>query len=200
MGVALGGGHGTLQGHYGLLADQIVAARVVLANGKVVTVSKKKNSDLFWALRGAGHNFGIVTEVTYKVYDAPAEDNWLVKTFIYLPDQIGAFYEIANKAIANGYGVNRQPAGMLVASLYTVVPDVDPNTVCETVSFFTGRLALARKPHEQYLIIIIADRAPIASTTLSHGVRWLRERDGTTRQTLSRPQASFQQHPGDLLR
>ncbi|KAJ4214292.1 hypothetical protein NW759_010310 [Fusarium solani] len=128
MGVALGGGHGTLQGHYGLLTDQIVAARVVLANGKAVTVSKIKNSDLFWALRGAGHNFGIVTEVTYKVYDAPAKDNWLVKTFIYLPDQIGAFYEVANKAIANGYGVDRQPAGMLVASLYTIVPNVDPNT------------------------------------------------------------------------
>ncbi|KAM6510162.1 hypothetical protein FALCPG4_017788 [Fusarium falciforme] len=128
MGVALGGGHGTLQGHYGSLADQIVAARVVLANGKAVTASTKKNSDLFWALRGAGHNFGIVTEVIYKVYDAPAKDNWLVKTFIYLPDQIGAFYEVANKAIANGYGVDRQPAGMLVASLYTIVPDVDPNT------------------------------------------------------------------------
>ena len=135
MGVALGGGHGTLQGHYGLLTDQIVAARVVLANGKAVTVSKIKNSDLFWALRGAGHNFGIVTEVTYKVYDAPAKDNWLVKTFISLPDHLGAFYEVANKAIANGYGVDRQPAGMLVASLYTIVPNVDPNTVRGNVLF-----------------------------------------------------------------
>ncbi|RTE83072.1 hypothetical protein BHE90_002404 [Fusarium euwallaceae] len=127
MGVALGGGHGTLQGHYGLLADQIVAARVVLANGRPVTASKKENADLFWALRGAGHNFGIVTEVTYKVYDAPVEDNWLVKTFIYLPDQIEAFYKVANKAIGDGHGVNQQPSGMLVASLYTIVPDVDPN-------------------------------------------------------------------------
>ncbi|RSM02372.1 hypothetical protein CEP52_008030 [Fusarium oligoseptatum] len=104
MGVALGGGHGTLQGHYGLLTDQIVAARVVLASGRAVTASKKENTDLFWALRGAGHNFGIVTEVTYKVYDAPAEDNWLVKTFIYLPDQIEAFYKVANKAIGDGHG------------------------------------------------------------------------------------------------
>ncbi|UPK95421.1 hypothetical protein LCI18_006356 [Fusarium solani-melongenae] len=128
MGVALGGGHGTLQGHYGLLADQIVAARIVLGSGKGVTASKKKNSDLFWALQGAGHNFGIVTEVTYKVYDAPAKDNWLIKTFIYLPDQIGAFYEVANKVIGAGYGVDRQPAGMLVASLYTIVPDINPNT------------------------------------------------------------------------
>ncbi|KAM0425720.1 hypothetical protein ACHAPT_008967 [Fusarium lateritium] len=128
LGVALGGGHGTLQGHYGLLADQIVAARIVLANGKVVTASERKNADLFWAIRGAGHNFGIVTEVTYKVYDAPAEDNWLVKTFVYLPEQIEAFYGVANEAIANGHDVDLQPAGMLVASLYTIVPDVDPNT------------------------------------------------------------------------
>lgn len=146
MGVALGGGHGTLQGHYGLLTDQIVAARVVLANGKAVTASTKKNSDLFWALRGAGHNFGIVTEVTYKVYDAPAKDKWLVKTFIYLPDQIGAFYDVANNAIADGYGVDRQPAGMLVASLYTIVPDVDPNTVRGDVSFFFTWFGRTRPP------------------------------------------------------
>ncbi|RSL47304.1 hypothetical protein CEP54_013471 [Fusarium duplospermum] len=105
----------------------IVSARVVLVNGKAVTASKKENTDLFWALRGAGHNFGIVTEVTYKVYDAPTKDNWLVTTFIYLPDQIEEFYKVANKAIGNGHAVNRQPAGMLVASLYTIVPDVDPN-------------------------------------------------------------------------
>jgi FAD/FMN-containing dehydrogenase len=63
----LGGGHGLLQGHYGLLSDNLISARMVLANGTAVTVSSESNPDLFWAIRGAGHNFGIVTEFEYKI-------------------------------------------------------------------------------------------------------------------------------------
>lgn len=101
-GVTLSGGHGTLQGYYGLVADQIVGARVVLANGSVVTASETENADLLWALKGAGQNFGIVTEFTYKIYDAPAEDNWIVKTFIYTPDKIADFYTQLNNFTNNG--------------------------------------------------------------------------------------------------
>jgi FAD/FMN-containing dehydrogenase len=71
MGPLLGGGHGFLQGRYGLVVDNVVSARVVLANSTVVTVSGEENGELFWALRGAGHNFGIVTEVRSRVYDVP---------------------------------------------------------------------------------------------------------------------------------
>ena len=60
--VLLGGGHGILQGRYGLIADQLVSARMVLANGSAVTVSADSHPELFWAIRGAGHNFGIVVE------------------------------------------------------------------------------------------------------------------------------------------
>jgi FAD/FMN-containing dehydrogenase len=63
----LGGGHGLLQGHYDLLADNLISARMVLANGTAVTVSSESNPDLFWAIRGAGHNFGIVTEFEYNI-------------------------------------------------------------------------------------------------------------------------------------
>ena len=69
MGPALGGGHGLLQGHYGLVADQIVEARVVLASGQAVTVSAASNPDLFYAPKGAGHNFGVVTSLKIKIYD-----------------------------------------------------------------------------------------------------------------------------------
>src|ERR1700753_1122435 len=55
----LGGGHGWNQGKYGLPADQVVEARIVLSNGTAVTVSDTYNPDLFWAIRGAGHNFGL---------------------------------------------------------------------------------------------------------------------------------------------
>ncbi|KAI3527600.1 hypothetical protein CSPX01_16853 [Colletotrichum filicis] len=65
----LGGGHGWLQGQYGLASDQVISAKVVLPDGRLVTASNYENPDLFWALRGAGHNFGIVTEWQYRVHD-----------------------------------------------------------------------------------------------------------------------------------
>ncbi|KAF7534063.1 hypothetical protein G7Z17_g13423 [Cylindrodendrum hubeiense] len=70
-GWALGGGYGVLQGKYGLGCDQILAARVVTACGEVVDT--KDDSELLWALRGAGNgNFGVVVELTIKVYPRPA--------------------------------------------------------------------------------------------------------------------------------
>ena len=67
LGPGLGGGHGFLQGHHGLVADQFVSMNIVLADGTLHTIDEK--SDLWWAMRGAGHNFGIVTSVETKIYD-----------------------------------------------------------------------------------------------------------------------------------
>lgn len=68
IGALLGGGHGRLQGKYGLLLDQLSSARIILHNGTIVTASTSQNADLFWGIRGAGHNFGVVTEATIKIY------------------------------------------------------------------------------------------------------------------------------------
>ncbi|KAL4940985.1 hypothetical protein BDV06DRAFT_223587 [Aspergillus oleicola] len=70
-GLTLGGGVGFLTGAHGLAADNLVSARMVLANGDKVSVSDDENSDLFWAIRGGGPNFGIVTEFKYKVFEQP---------------------------------------------------------------------------------------------------------------------------------
>ncbi|RHZ49215.1 FAD-dependent monooxygenase fmqD [Aspergillus thermomutatus] len=69
IGPTLGGGLGALYGLRGPLVDSLVSARLVTASGDVVTVSSSENRDLFWAIRGAGANFGIVTSATYKIYD-----------------------------------------------------------------------------------------------------------------------------------
>ncbi|KAF7195617.1 FAD-linked oxidoreductase alt4 [Pseudocercospora fuligena] len=68
IGVAFGAGLGRLQGRYGYLNDNLISCRLVLADGSVAVVSKETNPDLFWAVRGAGHNFGVCTEATFRVF------------------------------------------------------------------------------------------------------------------------------------
>jgi hypothetical protein len=68
MGVAFGAGLGRLQGKYGYLHDNMISCKLVLADGSVVVASKEQHPDLFYAIRGAGHNFGIALEATFKVY------------------------------------------------------------------------------------------------------------------------------------
>ena len=126
LGPALGGGHGWLQGRHGLMADQFVSLRVVLADGSVETVDE--GHELMWAMKGAGHNFGIVTSVTSKIYDIKHRD-WAIETLIFTGDKVRQVYDAANALIhyaADFNGQKQQPVDVIHWSYWLMNPDVDP--------------------------------------------------------------------------
>lgn len=71
-GLTMGGGYGPLSGRFGLAADNLLSADVVLADGTLVTADDEQNPDLLWALRGGGGNFGVVTTMRIQLHAVPA--------------------------------------------------------------------------------------------------------------------------------
>lgn len=67
-GLTLGGGLGYLMRSYGLASDNIISARIVTATGEIVSCSEQAHADLFWALHGGGGNFGVVTELEFRLH------------------------------------------------------------------------------------------------------------------------------------
>ncbi|KAL8951392.1 MAG: hypothetical protein Q9222_002642 [Ikaeria aurantiellina] len=81
-GPGLGGGFGFHQGSMGLMADSFIEMNVVTADGSEITVSESSNPDLYWGMRGAGQNFGIVTKFRYKIFDYPNGSS-IMPVFVY---------------------------------------------------------------------------------------------------------------------
>jgi len=69
--LAVGGGYGPLIARFGMARDNLIDPDVVLADGRIVTAERDQEEDLFWALRGGGGNFGVVTAMRIRLHDLP---------------------------------------------------------------------------------------------------------------------------------
>jgi len=72
-GLTLGGGFGWLTRKYGMTIDNLVSAKMVTADGRKIQVSEDENTDLFWAIRGGGGNFGVITQFEFALYPVGPE-------------------------------------------------------------------------------------------------------------------------------
>ncbi|RAL12632.1 FAD-binding oxidoreductase [Aspergillus homomorphus CBS 101889] len=93
-GATLGGGYGWLTGQYGLAIDNLLWAKVVLADGRVVIASEDHYPDLFWAIRGAGQEFGVAVELGFRAH--PQRNSVYAGTLLFSHDNLSAVVDFAN--------------------------------------------------------------------------------------------------------
>jgi hypothetical protein len=101
MGAGLGGGHGRHEGLYGMVSDNIRQLNVVLGNGTAIRVNSTSNSDLLWAMKGAGHNFGIVTSFEMNIFPR-GPDTWHYHNYVWRGDKLEALFTALNAFHNNG--------------------------------------------------------------------------------------------------
>lgn len=126
-GLTLGGGYGPLIGVHGLACDNMVSADVVLADGRLVKASGTENADLFWALRGGGGNFGVVTALELRLFPLAS---------IYSGMAIFAYEEA--RAIFNGCAAYRERAPHELDIQVGVLPGPDGSLMVAVTPSWIG--------------------------------------------------------------
>jgi FAD/FMN-containing dehydrogenase len=128
-GLTLGGGFGKLARKYGLACDNLLAAEIVTADGRQLRASAEDHPDLFWALRGGGGNFGVVTSFEFRLH--PAGPDVLAGTLLYDIDT-------ARTVLPRAYRLACEAPDALCVDMALVMPE--PGTPRLAIApFFAGR-------------------------------------------------------------
>lgn len=127
IGLSLGGGYGPFCGRFGLAADNVVSAEVVLADGRLVHADHDHNPDLLWALQGGGGNFGIVTSIDVELHPLPEV---LSGSFTFPYGEVDR--------VLTGYGelISRAPDDL--TAVFSIVPSGDGSPIIMVSPTWSG--------------------------------------------------------------
>jgi hypothetical protein len=129
-GLTLGGGQSFLTGKHGLTLDNLLSADVVTADGKLLRASSTENQELFWALRGAGANFGVVTSFEYRLHPVDTVTGGMViHSLDHAPDVLRFYRDFAAA----------QPDELTTYAGLITTPD--GNKVIALIACYVGALA-----------------------------------------------------------
>lgn len=148
-GLATAGGIGFLSRRHGLTIDHVRAVELVLADGRQVRASRDENPDLFWAVRGAGANFGVATAFEFEV-DELDEVGWahLVLVSADIEDTLRRFGRLGSTAPRDTtafFVTGRPRQGQSTVQLFAVVDAQDPETIVDRLTPFTELGLLAQQ-------------------------------------------------------
>lgn len=145
-GFALGTGAGWGMGVWGLAVDNLISARLVLASGEVVEVSEISHPELFWGLKGAGYNFGVVTQLTFRAI--PLTTKVFFGSIIYPIEHIEAVFQALDK-----YDTTQKDEDMVFMVLLPHNPNGPPETILLMPYYHGDDIAEARKRFDVFFSI-----------------------------------------------
>jgi len=123
-GSTLGGGIGWLMGRFGATVDNVLAFEVVTADGQIRVASADEHPDLFWALRGGGGNFGVVTAITYRLHQlGPVLGGPAIFPLVAAPLALRLYRELTSAA----------PDELLAHAVLATIPDFGPAMIVQAV-------------------------------------------------------------------
>jgi FAD/FMN-containing dehydrogenase len=167
-GLTLGGGIGYLARGYGLSCDNLISADVVTADGRFLVASEDENDDLFWALRGGGGNFGVVTSFEFRVH--PVKDIYGGPMFFEL-DDAGAVLRFFREFIADApEELGAFPAFQIAPPLPFIPEDRHGDTFLAMVACWAGPLdqgERALQPFHDLAPVVAAHLGPMPYPALN---------------------------------
>ncbi|KAK7471905.1 hypothetical protein VKT23_000006 [Stygiomarasmius scandens] len=153
-GLTLGGGFGFLTGEHGLTIDNLVQATITHVSGETCTISSDETPDLFWAIRGAGSNFGVITEFVLRL--RPQRQEIYSGILVFPMEKVEELCKVANNWWNNGKGPSEKER-LFINTCWS--EEVD-GPVIQVVPFFNGSESEGREVFKEFLSLDLTTSIP----------------------------------------